>query len=197
MKKDFGKIKNTLMLKNLRLSIFKKIVLKVLAIFIIILFLSFNQNKQQKSDLITIDVLKKYPLKNIYLQDIANVEYIRLETNLNTLLRDDLALKIVHISDDYIIASNTGDGDVFIFDGKGKIKNSFNKKGQHEKMEYRNITALTFIEKDKEIYICDIYSKKWFVYKENGEFLRSFDLNFSRLLPRNVYNFNDEMLLLV
>jgi len=64
----------------------------------------------------------------MYLQDIAHVEYIPLETNTNTLLRSNV--RIVYVSDNYIIASNAQDGDIFVFDGRGKSKFSFNRKGQ-------------------------------------------------------------------
>ena len=153
-------------------------------------------NKSEINELASIDVLKQYPEKIIFLQDIANIDYIRLETNLNTLLRTEMDLKIAHVSDDYIIASNTSDGDVFVFDGSGKSKFSFNHKGPNRAKEYNRITAITFDEKLKEIFICDIFSRKWFVFSEEGSFIRSFNTHISSFIPRDVYNFDDETLLI-
>ena len=43
-------------------------------------------SQSRKVDLPVIDVLKKYPEKKIRLQDIADIEYIRLETTDDILL---------------------------------------------------------------------------------------------------------------
>ena len=142
--------------------------------------------------LVEIDVSKRYPEKVLYLQDIAKVEYIPLETNINTLMRS--SARIVHVSDNYIIASNMSDGDVFVFDGKGKSKFSFNNKGGSG-IEYNFLTSIAFDEQAREIFIFSGASAhpKIIVYSEDGQFKRSFEL------PRNfrpqIYNFDDATLL--
>ena len=73
-------------------------------------------------------ISKNYSRKEFNLQDIAKVEYIPFETNDNALM--GRSTKIFNVSDDYIIAANTIEGDVFVYDGKGKWKYSFNHKGQ-------------------------------------------------------------------
>ena len=152
-----------------------------------------SSNKLGGGGLVEIDVSQKYPLKELFIQDIAKVEYIPLETNRNTLMRSTAT--IVHVSDDYIIASNTTDGDVFVFDGNGKSKFSFNRKGPSGVMEYRQIVGIAFDEKAKEVFISDNFSRKIFVYAENGEFKRGLAYPISDLILRSVFNFDDETLL--
>ena len=56
--------------------------------------------KQKVSDgLWTFDVTKKYPTKEIYIQDIADVDYIPLETNDSILWR---GREVLYLDDDYI-----------------------------------------------------------------------------------------------
>ena len=143
-------------------------------------------------ELVEIDISKKYPVKELYLQDIAKVEHIPLETNINTLMRSSAT--IVYVSDNYIVASNTTDGDVFVFDGKGKSKFSFNHKGQGP-TNYISLNSIAFDEQAKEIFIFDRFSAnpKFLVYAEDGKFKRILECpsNFS---PRDVYNFDDATL---
>jgi len=147
-----------------------------------------NTNKSGMGDLVEIDVSKKYPEKELYIQDIAEVEYIPLETNSNTLMRS--WARIVHVSDNYIVASNTSDGDVFIFDGKGKSKFSFNHRGRGG-MEYNWVRSIAFDEQAKEIFISD--GTKILVYAEDGKFKRTLECppNFSP----EIYIFDDATLL--
>lgn len=139
-----------------------------------------------------IDISKKYPVKELHLQDITQIEYIPLETNLNTLMRS--SARIVYVSDNYIVASNTSDGDVFVFDGKGKSKFSFNRKGQSG-TDYNQLYSIAFDEKEKEIYIFDQFAAnpKFLVYAEDGEFKRTF-VSSSNFSPRFVGNFDDATL---
>ena len=148
--------------------------------------------KSTAGELVEIDVSKDYPSKELYLQDIATVEYIPLETNANTLMRFRTDA-IIHVSDDYIIAKNYNDGDIFVFDGQGKSKFSFNHKGQGP-MEYNVLWDVAFDEKAKEIFVFDLFNPKIHVYAEDGEYKRTLAV-FSGLKDINMYNFDDETLL--
>ena len=151
-------------------------------------------NKSGIADLIEIDISsQKYPVKELYLQDIAKVEYIPLETNMNTLISG--SVRIVHVSDDYIIASNIIDGDIFVFNGKGKSKFSFNHKGRGP-MEYNQLYSIFFDEKAKEIFIFDGYSvtPQFLVYNEDGKFKRTLSVT-SSFSPRDVYDLDEETFL--
>ena len=148
--------------------------------------------KSAAGELMEIDVSKDYPSKELYLQDIATVEYIPLETTINTLMRFRTDA-IIHVSDDYIIAKNYNDGDIFVFDGQGKSKFSFNHKGQGP-MEYNVLWDVAFDEKAKEIFVFDLFNPKIHVYAEDGEYKRTLAA-FSGLKDINMYNFDDETLL--
>ena len=64
----------------------KHTIMKNITYFILMLALSACTHKQKQElstskDLWTFDVTKEYPTKEIYIQDIADVDYIPLETN--------------------------------------------------------------------------------------------------------------------
>ena len=124
--------------------------------------------KQKVSDgLWTFDVTKEYPTKEIYIQDIADVDYIPLETNDSILWR---GREVLYLDDDYIVGANRNNG-VFFHDGKGKALNMFNKMGQGPK-EYLDMYKVQYDKKSDEIYINDMF--KYYVYDKEGNFKRSF-----------------------
>lgn len=124
--------------------------------------------KQKVSDgLWTFDVTKKYPTKEIYIQDIADVGYIPLETNDSILWR---GREVLYLDDDYIVGANRNNG-VYFHDGKGKALNMFNKMGQGPK-EYLDMYKVQYDKKSDEIYINDMF--KYYVYDKEGNFKRSF-----------------------
>ena len=124
--------------------------------------------KQKVSDgLWTFDVTKEYPTKEIYIQDIADVDYIPLETNDSILWR---GREVLYLDEDYIVGANRNNG-VYFHDGKGKALNMFNKMGQGPK-EYSDMYKVQYDKKSDEIYINDMF--KYYVYDKEGNFKRSF-----------------------
>lgn len=124
--------------------------------------------KQKVSDgLWTFDVTKEYPTKEIYIQDIVDVDYIPLETNDSILWR---GREVLYLDDDYIVGANRNNG-VYFHDGKGKALNMFNKMGQGPK-EYLDMYKVQYDKKSDEIYINDMF--KYYVYDKEGNFKRSF-----------------------
>lgn len=124
--------------------------------------------KQKVSDgLWTFDVTKEYPTKEIYIQNIADVDYIPLETNDSILWR---GREVLYLDDDYIVGANRNNG-VYFHDGKGKALNMFNKMGQGPK-EYLDMYKVQYDKKSDEIYINDMF--KYYVYDKEGNFKRSF-----------------------
>ena len=160
----------------------------------VLLFTQCTSNsKKEASEIPKIDVSRNYPEREVFLQDVAKVEYIPLETNDNTLISSNS--RIVYVSDNYIIVINLTQGDIFVFDGQGKSKFSFNNKGQSG-TEYGYVSSIAFDEKAKEIFVSDRYSAipRFLVYTEDGKFKRTFPFppDFS---PSEIYSYNDELLL--
>lgn len=153
-----------------------------------------NSNAQNvsndKKQLPTINLDQKYPQKNIVIQNIATVEYIPLETTENSLFK---YLEIGAITDSLIINFDR-DGNVFVFNRKGKFLNTFNRKGGAGH-EYRSLYNLCFDNTTKEIFIeefgvqCRIY-----VYTLKGQFKRKFNLP-ENIWPSIMQNYDSDYLL--
>jgi len=163
--------------------------------FLVVLLLSqckMSSNKPGTGDLVEIDISQKCPEREMYIQDLGKVEYIPLETNRNTLLTSGTG--VIHVSDNYIIAATISRGDVFVFDGKGKSKFSFNNRGQGP-TDYNQIYSIAFDEKEKEIFIFDRFSAnpKFLVYNEDGTLKRTLECP-ANFTPR-ICNFDDATLL--
>lgn len=145
--------------------------MRLLYIFFFFLFLSSCTHIQKQenisNELWHFDVTKKYPTKEIYIQDIADVDYIPLETNDSILWR---GREVLYLDDDYIVGANRNNG-VYFHDGKGKALNMFNKMGQGPK-EYLDMYKVQYDKKSDEIYINDMF--KYYVYDKEGNFKRSF-----------------------
>ena len=166
---------------------------KLLFLFLLLnVHLLFAQNATR--NISRIDVSKNYPRKSITLQDIADVEYVSLETSDNVLL--DGNCNISHVSDNYIVISNPLQGDVFLFGRNGKIKHQFNHRGEGP-MDYLNADRLIWDEKNKEIFI---YSRKttpvFLVYSEDGTYKRTISFPVLGVEMIEVTNFDDENILI-
>lgn len=164
-----------------------------------------NEQTKTKEDLVvesivennaktpTIDTNKKYPFKEIILNDLADITYIPIETNDHVLINNGINA-LSHFSDKYIIIVNYKSYDCYIFDRNGKIINFFNHKGQGPN-EYLNIIGITADEVKKEIYIVDHPQKhRILVYSFDGDFIRTLSLP-SNTTIGTIHNFDKETLL--
>ena len=147
-----------------------------------------DEKGQQDIGIWHFDVTKEYPTKEIYIQDIADVDYIPLETNDSILWR---GREVLYLDDDYIVGANRNNG-VYFHDGKGKALNMFNKMGQGPK-EYLDMYKVQYDKKSDEIYINDMF--KYYVYDKEGNFKRSFqgieDKLYSRIEQFFILNENE------
>lgn len=163
-----------------------------------ILFISFFlmgsqliSPQSKTEDLLLIDISKKYSLKEKHLQDIADIEYIPLETTDDLLLSGDVVLSSV--SDKYILVHEPIRGDIYVFNRiTGKLYSHFNHKGQGG-WEYTWIgsAGTIFDEKNEEIFVC---SQSIQVYSLSGKHKRTLKINTIRNESK-VFNFDDEALL--
>lgn len=114
-------------------------------------------NKQAKDELIIVDVTAKYPYKELILQDFMDVEYIPLETNEEFLCQAN----VWAIGNKVIIATNFNlNGDIFFFNRDGKALKKINRKGQGSE-EYSLFTRIVLDEENNEIFVNDMYTKKY------------------------------------
>ncbi len=147
----------------------------------VLLLVACGKNKQEtavntlvaKQAIPVVDVTKTYPPKEIVLQDIADVEYIPLET------RDDVLIEgsksIVYCSKDTIIVHNKVKGDLLFFNGKGEFVSKFNHKGQGRE-EYIYGLKTVFDKQQKELFISDKYGnnkERLLVYDTKGVYKRT------------------------
>ena len=165
-------------------------------LILLIVILSCCQSSKKKesgfmSELPVIDVSKNYPEKIIRLQDIADIEYIPLETTDDVLLGQNCVIS--YISDKYIIVyESLMKHDIFVFDRNGKNISHFNRKGQGGE-EYSTIWpgGVVFDDKTEEIFV--FASDRVVVYSLQGKFKRKFTT--SGLYITRAFSFDDESLL--
>lgn len=136
---------------------------------------------------VVIDITK-HPEKTINLEDIVDVEYIPLETNDSTLVN-----RVVPdvVSEQYIVYHNQ-DGQILVFNRKGKRLYSFNRTGGSPE-EYSFILDIVLDEEKKELFIEDISKRKIFVYSINGIFKRSLTFP-SKFWPRGLMDYDKDYL---
>ncbi|WP_293674710.1 6-bladed beta-propeller [uncultured Parabacteroides sp.] len=167
---------------------------KTLLLLVISFFLLGSQvvsSQSKAGNLPVFDFSKDYPQKKVRLQDIADIEYVPLETTDDILLGGMASLSAV--TDKYILVHEFQRGDIFVFDRTtGKLYSHFNHKGSSG-MEYTWINVGTILdEKKEEIYVCAQYIQ---VYSLKGEYKRTLKINtFGNEM--SIYNFDDESLLI-
>lgn len=148
-------------------------------------------SQSKAGNLPVFDFSKNYPQKKMRLQDMADIEYVPLETTDDILLGGSSTLSAV--TNKYILVHEVQRGDIFLFDRKtGKLFSHFNHKGQsgREYLWIKNGTILD--EKKEEIYVC---SQVIQVYSLKGEYKRTLNINgFQNEMK--IYNFDDESLLI-
>lgn len=136
-----------------------------------------------------IDLTKKYPVKRISLQEIADIEYIQLERRENV-----IADRIRYISDSLIIAIEYKRGDIITFSGDGKFISKFNKKGRSGE-EYQSIGSIAYSPEDRELFITDyLLLHRIQVYSIDGLYRRTLNHPPGAWIKR-IYNFDSETLL--
>ncbi len=140
-----------------------------------------------------VDVTKEYPKKEINIQDIADLEYISLETTKESLL-DGGALGQLACSDSLIVTCNRMEGKVLIFSRTGKFLHSFSHLGNGAN-EYIRLSRYSVDFNSNEIFIVDIFlMHRILVYSLDGFFKRTL------ILPKEIspyiYNYNNDSLLI-
>lgn len=164
---------------------------RLIYLFVFCALVSCNGKKstgQSGDGFIRIDMEEKYPKKDIFLQDVADVEYIPLETRSDVLL-SRTALQRICMSDSLIVARSNGS--VFIFNRQGKYIHSFDHSGRGVG-EYSLFGKLAVDFVRQEIFISDAQLPKICVYGFDGSFKRVLKSDWSVVY---LFNYNQEFLL--
>jgi hypothetical protein len=143
----------------------------ILSATVMLILSGCRENKQSNDGLITVDVTKNYPKKELILQYFMDVEYIPLETS-DEFLCQGFARAI---GKNLILVTNLNrvrDGNIFVFDRNGKALRRINRKGQGGE-EYSNIMEIILDEDNDEIYVHNHYERKIQVYDLFGNYKRS------------------------
>ena len=139
---------------------------------LLLVMTSCGSDNTSTDGFITVDVTKSSysPKKELILQDFMDVEYIPLETNDEFVNHGNVQA----VGEKYIIVTNyRNDGDIFVYNRKGKAIRKINRKGQGAE-EYTYCSGVTLDEDNNEMFIDDHFIKKVFVYDLEGNFKRSF-----------------------
>ena len=161
-------------------------------LFVMSGFIGCNQPKPKSEDFITVDVTATYPKKELILQDFMDVEYIPLEST-------DSFITMAHVQDigeDVIIVRNrnrSSDGNIFIFDKKGKGLRKINRQGPGDE-EYTFLLKAFLDEDNNELFVNDHRASKMSVYDLFGQFKRSFKHKDGSIFDP-VYNFDKNNLI--
>ncbi len=132
-----------------------------------------QERKMQESILPVIDLEAEYPTKEITLQDVADIQYIPLETNDNVLLSNKV--KVSSISDKGIMV--TGDDRIWLFDSNGKALRCIDNKG-NAPGNYNRIDEVDVDWQSGYIFIKELQIPKIHVYTLEGKAVR--DITFSQ-----------------
>ena len=162
----------------------------ILLISCLLLGCKVDNSQSGTEKLPVFDFTMDYPQKKMCLQDMAEIEYVRLETSNDILLGGMIGLSA--ISDKYILMHESRLGDIFVFDRTGKLYSHFNHTGQSGQ-EYVWIKNGTLLDEEKEeIYVCAQVIQ---VYSLKGEYKRTLRINgFEN--DMKILNFDNKSLLI-
>lgn len=146
--------------------------------------------------LLTIDVEKSYPKKELAINDIWEMEYIALETDGIFLVS---SRQPQHVGENKLGFVDNRTGNLLFFDVKtGKKAFCINRKGTGPE-EYKSVGALVMDEKAGEIFAWTIFDGTFQVYDEHGNHLRTLPMHNKRkdeyLYITDFINLDDDRLL--
>ena len=151
----------------------------LLAIITLTVIAGCGGGKQSTDDLITVDVTKSYPKKELVLQDIFDVEYILLDDTNDEFVTNGI---IMSIGKEIILVRNVGtSGDILVFDRNGKGLRKVNRRGQGAE-EYPMFLRATLDEENNAMFVYGASPKRLVVYDLFGNFIRSLVLNDNRFM---------------
>lgn len=153
-----------------------------------LLFASSCKSERREGDIVTIDVSKSYPEKEIDLNAIADIKYVIMEDT------DDFLYKgrPQYITENSILIEDLSTEDFLFFTREGVPKSRFNSKGGGP-TEFSYYSSLLYDENRDELFIVD--RDRVFVYSSEGEFIRRFPLVEGAYITE-IRDFDEESLLI-
>lgn len=138
-----------------------------------------------------LDLEKEYPKKTIALQDIADVEYIVLETHDDGLVGSHYTT----VTDSFIITSD-GYSNVVFFHRDGRFSHSFNRKGGSGEEYISFGHNLCVNAHSREVYIYDFERSRIQVYSYEGVWRRTLKVESDGFVWGTLYPFDANHLLM-
>lgn len=134
------------------------------------LFAVCSSCTQPKSDLAYIDTTQNYPEKDILLTDIADIDYLYLNSDDDDYLYNGT---ICCITKTTIIVYDYTAGNILFFAKNGTPKSRFNRKGQGPE-EYVNARSVFYDEATDDVFV---YTMNYInVYSSTGQYKRKITL---------------------
>ena len=149
-----------------------------------------------ETEMITINVGKSYPKKELAIADLWKVEYIALETDSTFLVPGG---QPYHVGENKLGFVDNRTGNLLFFDATtGKKAFCINRKGPGPE-EYKSVGALVMDEKAGEIFAWTIFDGTFQVYDAQGKHLRTLPMHNKRkdeyLYITNFIDLDDNRLL--
>jgi len=149
-------------------------------------FFSCNNGKNAVDrTLVEFDISKDYPLKEVYLQDVADVEYLIFDDSDD----DYLYTSFFNMSNDYFIANGSG---FLFFDREGKSVSKVDRSGNGPG-EYQIPLIPRYVDRQEELFLVT-YFNGIKVYSREGEHKRDIPLP-QGVVIGEMYDYDDDHLL--
>ena len=150
---------------------------------------SCMSDKQAKDGLAFIDVTKNYPEKEFFLNAIADVSYLYLNSDV-----DDYLYKgsINYITKNTVVVVDKSSNSILFFSKDGTPKSRFNRRGQGPE-EYIRISDVIFDETADEVFVSSRENVIQ-VYSSTGMYKRKITLPQETLIIDNLIDFDDRSL---
>lgn len=153
------------------------------------------------STLIELDVTKTYPRKEYCLQDIAHIEYVKLETRTDVIVTGGLCA----VTDKEIVFNEYTSGDILFFNKDGEFVRKINRKGEGPDEYLKLNDTPCYDSNSKELFVTDFFKKKILVYDVEGNYKRELrypDIMLEEGIAKNpkfcyLKNYNSDELLTV
>ena len=160
-----------------------------ICVIVYLLLVGCTSEKGNVNNLIQLDVHATYPMKEIKLEDIADIEYLQLEVDEDFLISRGPSI----ITSDKIIFSPGFTGDFLVFSRDGKPFSKFNRRGNGPEDFIYTTGGSIYDETSDELFVRT--HNKMMVYSSSGEFRRVVPLP-EGATTFQIVNYDSETLLL-